>query len=99
VAIASTRGEGNHLARLYVHLYRNEEIDIIDDHGSTQMRQRRDTYNRSVEQKSNRVALNFLDAPALPIRFTYAPTGHNWGAANTPRDAVPSQLPNRSAPQ
>jgi hypothetical protein len=91
VAIGSTRSEGSHLARLYVHLYRIEETGINADYDVTHTRHRTST--------SNRVALNFLEASSLPIRFTYAPPGHNWTPANTPRNAVPSQLPNRAAPQ
>lgn len=99
LAIGSTRNEGSHLARLYVHLYRNEETEIITEHGAKHARQRSDASDYASERKGNRVALNFLEESVLPIRFTYAPTGYNWGTANRPRDAVPSQLPNRTATQ
>lgn len=99
VAIGSTRAEGGHLARLYVHLYRIEEVDISSGNGIAHTKQRGNANDHGFEPASNRVALNFLEASALPIRFSYAPSGHNWGSANPPRDAVPSQLPNRGAPQ
>lgn len=91
VAIGSSRGEGSHSARLYVHLYRHGEIDINADYNVA--------HTRHTTSTSNRLALDFLEASALPIRFTYAPPGQSLRPTSTPRGTVPSQLPNRAAPQ
>ncbi len=95
LALRSARNEGSHLAQLYVHLYRpssDGESSAEEDRGEIRKSAR-------YERARYRVARNFLEEPALTIRFIYRPKDYQSSTADRIRTPPASQLPNYAQPR
>ena len=95
LALGSARNEGSHLAQLYVHLYRpstSGESPADEDRGENRK-------SAFYERARYRVARNFLEEPALTVRFMYRPKDYQPSTADQIRTPPPSQLPNYAPPR
>lgn len=95
LVLGSARYEGSHLAQLYVHLYRpttSGESPADEDRGEN-------IKSAFYERARYRVARNFLEEPALTVRFIYRPKDYQPSTADQIRTPPSSQLPNYAPPR